>query len=380
MVDVTFESVSKRFGQVEVIPELDLTLKSCEFTVLLGPSGCGKTTLLRMVAGLEYPSTGTIRIGEKEVTDLKPSARDIAMVFQSYALYPHLSVADNLAFPLRVQRVSKAERAHRSAGVAEVLGLTELMDRKPRQLSGGQRQRVALGRAMVREPGVFLFDEPLSNLDASMREEMRSELIRFHKHHGKTMIYVTHDQVEAMTMAQRIVVMKDGIIQQIGTAREVYQNPTNTFVARFIGSPGMNLLNFTADEKLHAGGSPITCLAGYNPPDRDAVTIGFRPEDVAFEPIEGPAIRFSVRVIELQPLGASVLVDLETIGSRPLRLIAQTAWREPMPVPEQEVTVFIPADRIRYFDAANAKCGQSKVNLPLPHRGGPLPCPGSTGY
>ncbi|WP_029350324.1 ABC transporter ATP-binding protein [Bosea sp. 117] len=351
MADVNFRRVSKSFGATQVIPELDLTIRSGEFTVLLGPSGCGKTTLLRMIAGLEDPTTGTISIGPREVTHLRPSERDIAMVFQSYALYPHLSVADNLGFPLRVKGVAKAERARQVEKVARTLGLDALLDRKPRQLSGGQRQRVALGRAMVREPDVFLFDEPLSNLDASMREEMRSELIRFHGQQKKTVVYVTHDQVEAMTMAQRIVIMRGGVIQQIGSARDVYKHPANTFVARFIGSPGMNLLDLDrAGPAIAIGGAPAEPTGGYAPPAGERLILGCRPEDIRIEPSDEPGIRFPATVLALQPLGASLLVDLETAGGAE-RLVVLTAWREPMPEPGRSVTLFAPADRLRYFDA-----------------------------
>jgi ABC-type sugar transport system ATPase subunit len=349
MADVRFRSVEKSFGATQVIPELDLTIHSGEFTVLLGPSGCGKTTLLRMVAGLEDPTGGQISIGSRNVTQLRPSERDIAMVFQSYALYPHLSVADNLAFPLRVQGIPKNERARQVNHVSALLGLDTLLERKPRQLSGGQRQRVALGRAMVREPAVFLFDEPLSNLDASMREEMRSELIRFHEQQKKTVIYVTHDQVEAMTMAQRIVIMRGGVIQQIGTARDVYKTPANAFVARFIGSPGMNLLDLErTGHTVTVGGAPADVSEGYAPPAGDKVTIGCRPEDISLDASNEPGIRFPAIVIALQPLGASLLVDLQTAGGQ-VRLVAITAWREPMPELGRSISLFAPADRLSFF-------------------------------
>ncbi|WP_092866457.1 ABC transporter ATP-binding protein [Hyphomicrobium facile] len=351
MADVSLRRVSKSFGATDVIPELDLVIRSGEFTVLLGPSGCGKTTLLRMVAGLEDPSNGEIFIGDRAVTRLRPSERDIAMVFQSYALYPHLTVGENLAFPLRVKGMPKAEREWQVARVSGLLGLAELLDRKPRQLSGGQRQRVALGRAMVREPDVFLFDEPLSNLDASMREEMRSELIRFHEQQKKTVIYVTHDQVEAMTMAQRIVIMCKGVIQQIGTAREVYKTPANTFVARFIGSPGMNLLDLKRDGAgITVGGAQADVSAGCVLPNDPNFILGCRPEDIQLEASGGEGIRFPATVVALQPLGASLLVDLETDGGK-VRLVAVTAWREPMPEPGSVISLFAPASSISMFDA-----------------------------
>ncbi|WP_045836237.1 ABC transporter ATP-binding protein [Hyphomicrobium sp. 99] len=351
MADVSLRRVSKSFGATDVIPELDLVIRSGEFTVLLGPSGCGKTTLLRMVAGLEDPSHGEIFIGDRAVTSLRPSERDIAMVFQSYALYPHLTVGENLAFPLRVKGMPKVERERQVARVSGLLGLADLLDRKPRQLSGGQRQRVALGRAMVREPDVFLFDEPLSNLDASMREEMRSELIRFHEQQKKTVIYVTHDQVEAMTMAQRIVIMRKGVIQQIGTAREVYKTPANTFVARFIGSPGMNLLDLKRDGAgITVGGALADVSAGCVLPTSPKFVLGCRPEDIRLEASDGEGIRFPATVVALQPLGASLLVDLETVGGK-VRLVAVTAWREPMPEPGSVISLFAPASSISMFDA-----------------------------
>ncbi len=351
MADVSLRRVSKSFGATDVIPELDLVIRSGEFTVLLGPSGCGKTTLLRMVAGLEDPSHGEIFIGDRAVTRLRPSERDIAMVFQSYALYPHLTVGENLGFPLRVKGMPKAERERQVARVSGLLGLAELLDRKPRQLSGGQRQRVALGRAMVREPDVFLFDEPLSNLDASMREEMRSELIRFHEQQKKTVIYVTHDQVEAMTMAQRIVIMRKGVIQQIGTAREVYKTPANTFVARFIGSPGMNLLDLKrGGAGITVGGALADVSAGCVFPNDPNFILGCRPEDIKLDALGGEGIRFPATVVALQPLGASLLVDLETVGGN-VRLVAVTAWREPMPEPGNVISLLAPASSISVFDA-----------------------------
>jgi len=351
MADVTFRRVSKSFGPTHVIPQLDLLIRSGEFTVLLGPSGCGKTTLLRMVAGLEDPSDGEILIGNRDVTNLRPSERDIAMVFQSYALYPHLTVGENLEFPLRVKGVPKAERRAQVQRVSTLLGLATLLDRKPRALSGGQRQRVALGRAMVREPDVFLFDEPLSNLDASMREEMRSELIHFHEQQKKTVIYVTHDQVEAMTMAQRIVIMRAGVIQQIGTARDVYKAPANTFVARFIGSPGMNLLDLEQlGSRVTVGGAVANISPGCHLPTGPNYTLGCRPEDIKLETSSGAGVRFEATVVALQPLGASLLVDLETAGGK-VRLVVITAWRDPLPQPGSEITLFAPADSLCLFDA-----------------------------
>ncbi len=349
MADVSFRRVTKNFGSVTVIPELDLTINSGEFTVLLGPSGCGKTTLLRMVAGLETPTLGEIWIDSREVTDLRPSERDIAMVFQSYALYPHLTVADNLGFPLRVQGMSQAERQRQVERVSSLLGLGGLLERKPRQLSGGQRQRVALGRAMVREPAVFLFDEPLSNLDASMREEMRSELIRFHEQQKKTVIYVTHDQVEAMTMAQRIVIMRDGIIQQIGSPKAIYREPANTFVARFIGSPGMNLLDVkVGGGGLTVGGAKAEVAGNVAVPQGPNFVLGCRPEDIRIADVDEAGVSFPATVISLQPLGASVLVDLQTSDAG-TRLVATAAWDEKLPKPGERINAYAPINRVSWF-------------------------------
>ena len=239
---VAFEDVSKTFGQVHAVNHLNLQVEKGQFLVLLGPSGCGKTTSLRMLAGLERISSGTIRIGDKVVNELPPRARNVAMVFQSYALYPHLSVYDNLAYPLRIRGLPKASIGPRVREVAALLRIEELLERRPKQLSGGQRQRVALGRAIVRHPAVFLMDEPLSNLDAQLRVHTRGELKRLQRELGVTTIYVTHDQAEAMTLADRVAIMRDGVLQQVGPPREIYDRPANRFVGGFLGSPGMNFL------------------------------------------------------------------------------------------------------------------------------------------
>lgn len=248
MANVSLNNVVKRYGQVEIIHDIDLEVRDGEFLVLVGPSGCGKSTLLRMIAGLEEISDGTISIDDKIVNDVPASQRNLSMVFQSYALYPHMNVRKNLAFGLGNQKMPKSEVARRVEGAAKILQIEALMDRKPRQLSGGQKQRVAIGRAIVREPQLFLFDEPLSNLDAELRVQMRVELAGLYQRLGTTMIYVTHDQVEAMTMASRIVVLRDGNIEQIGTPFELYNYPTNKFVATFIGSPKMNIFDGKAED------------------------------------------------------------------------------------------------------------------------------------
>ncbi|MHA7888058.1 ABC transporter ATP-binding protein [Roseicyclus sp.] len=259
---ITLDKVRKAFGDVEVIPPLDLTIEDGEFVVFVGPSGCGKSTLLRLIAGLEDVSGGEIRIDGQDATMVPPAKRGLAMVFQSYALYPHMSVRKNIAFPLRMAGLDRAEQDRRVAAAAEVLNLTDYLDRRPGQLSGGQRQRVAIGRAIVREPAAFLFDEPLSNLDAALRVGMRLEISELHKRLKTTMIYVTHDQVEAMTMADKIVVLRAGNIEQVGSPLELYRNPRNLFVAGFIGSPKMNL------------------ITGSVAAQHDATTIGIRPEHI----------------------------------------------------------------------------------------------------
>jgi len=263
MGHITLDKVSKSFAEVEVIPPLDLTIEDGEFVVFVGPSGCGKSTLLRLIAGLEDVTSGEICIDGEEATSVPPAKRGLAMVFQSYALYPHMSVRKNIAFPLRMAGMDQAERDRRVNAAADVLNLTDYLDRRPGQLSGGQRQRVAIGRAIVREPAAFLFDEPLSNLDAALRVGMRLEISELHKRLKTTMIYVTHDQVEAMTMADKIVVLRAGNIEQVGSPLELYRNPRNLFVAGFIGSPKMNLIN-----------GQIASAHG-------AATIGIRPEHVA---------------------------------------------------------------------------------------------------
>ena len=248
MASVTIEGVRKSYGSVEVLHGVDVTIDEGEFVVLVGPSGCGKSTLLRMLAGLEHITAGQIRIGERVVNDLAPKERDIAMVFQNYALYPHLTVAENMGFSLMLAGAKRAAIAEKVRPAAEILGLAHLLDRYPRMLSGGQRQRVAMGRAIVRDPQVFLFDEPLSNLDAKLRVTMRSEIKNLHQRLQTTTVYVTHDQIEAMTMADKIVVMHDGIVEQIGAPLELYDRPDNLFVAGFIGSPAMNMIPGTLEE------------------------------------------------------------------------------------------------------------------------------------
>ena len=280
MAEIELSRVSKSFGQAQAIRDVSLSIEAGEFIVLVGPSGCGKSTLLRIIAGLEDVTSGRITIGGKVVNHMPAKERDLAMVFQSYALYPHMKVRDNMSFALRLSGVPKAERHRRVADAAEILGLTDLLDRLPRELSGGQRQRVAMGRAIVRNPRAFLFDEPLSNLDAKLRVRMRGEIKALHQRLGRTTIYVTHDQTEAMTMADRIVVLRDGAVEQVGAPLDLYENPANVFVAGFIGSPEMNLFPATVTEDgaraRIAGGAELP-LPHRLAPGR-AVTYGIRPQ------------------------------------------------------------------------------------------------------
>src|ERR671922_1311189 len=284
MASVTYEHVTKTFGDAPAVKDFMLDIQDGEFMVLVGPSGCGKSTALRMLAGLEKVSDGRILIGDRVVNNVAPQSRDIAMVFQSYALYPHMTVYDNLAFGLRNQKVPKKDIDRRVRRAAEILDLDPLIKRKPKQLSGGQRQRVALGRAIVREPAAFLMDEPLSNLDAKLRVQTRAEILRIQKRLGTTTVYVTHDQVEAMTMGDRIAVMRDGILQQVGPPPELYERPVNKFVAAFIGSPAMNFAIVRAEDGQLKMGSARVELTGApakaadSRPDGAQVLIGFRPE------------------------------------------------------------------------------------------------------
>ncbi len=320
---VSFQKVSKRFGNVVAVDALDLDVPNGEMLVLLGPSGCGKTTSLRMLAGLESISDGTIRIGETVVNALPPRARDIAMVFQSYALYAHLSVYENLAYPLRVRKLSKAEIDARVREVAQVVQISELLERKPRALSGGQRQRVALGRAIIRRPSVFLMDEPLSNLDAKLRLHTRGELKRFQRELATTTIYVTHDQAEAMTLADRVAIMSGGLLQQVGPPKEVYARPGNAFVAGFLGSPPMNLLTTTISSR---DGEPVLLVGDRAIPARGSladrlqrvvnsegkVQFGLRPEDVHLG-LEGDATATG-EVFVVEDLGNERLITLDPGG------------------------------------------------------------------
>ncbi|MCR8723303.1 ABC transporter ATP-binding protein [Frigidibacter sp. ROC022] len=309
MATVSLNKLTKRYGKTEVLHGIDLDIADGEFVVLVGPSGCGKSTTLRMIAGLEDVSDGTVEIGGRVVNRVEPKDRDIAMVFQNYAIYPHMSVRRNIGFGLKTAKISKEEKAKRIEATAETLGMTQYLDRKPSALSGGQRQRVAIGRAMVRQPSVFLFDEPLSNLDAQLRTQTRIEIKKLHQRLGTTVIFVTHDQVEAMTLADRIVIMKDGAIMQIGTPSEVYHSPANTFVARFIGAPSMNLLPASGD------GSNLRLASGAAIPGsaRGDVLVGIRPEDL--HPGDPASAPMQGKVILAEPLGAETLLYVDVAGA-----------------------------------------------------------------
>lgn len=337
MAAVTLSGLKKSYGTTEVLTGVDLEVTDGEYVVLVGPSGCGKSTLLRCIAGLEDITAGDLHIGERRANDLGPRERDVAMVFQSYALYPHMTVAQNMGFALKVARRPKDEIRAAVAEVAEMLDLTHLLERKPAQLSGGQRQRVAMGRAIVRRPAVFLFDEPLSNLDAALRHHMRVELKRLHRRLGTTVFHVTHDQVEALTLADRILVLNAGVVQQVGTPRELFDRPANTFVARFIGSPSMAL--------LPALGRGVDCVLegveGALPISAEGpFTLGVRPTDVSLG--EGP---LQGRVDVVESLGAEALVHLE-LGDG-VSLVAQVA--EPCRLAAGD-TVALRFDVVHRFD------------------------------
>ena len=295
MSGVTLDKISKNYGTVQVIHGVDLQIEEGEFCVFVGPSGCGKSTLLRMIAGLEETKIGSIKIGKRDVTHLDPAERGVAMVFQTYALYPHMTVKDNMSFGLRMNKIPKDEIRQKVDEASRILKLEDYLDRKPKALSGGQRQRVAIGRAIVRGPEVFLFDEPLSNLDAELRVEMRVEIARLHKELGSTMVYVTHDQVEAMTMADKIVVLRDGIIEQVGAPLDLYGNPDNRFVAGFIGSPAMNFFKAKTSNKT-VSVPALQDEVGIEvslPPDGTNVELGIRPEHLRLDP-EGDQFRLEL--------------------------------------------------------------------------------------
>jgi len=354
MADVRLTGVSKRFGTTEVLKGIDLEIADGEFVVFVGPSGCGKSTLLRTIAGLEEATGGEIVIAGRTVNDLSPSERGIAMVFQSYALYPHMSVYENMAFGLKLAKADKAEIDRRVRAAAETLNIADYLDRKPKALSGGQRQRVAIGRAIVREPAVFLFDEPLSNLDAALRVRMRYEFASLHERLGTTMIYVTHDQVEAMTLADRIVVLNGGVIEQVGAPMELYERPCNLFVAEFIGSPKMNLVpaEFVA---ATAQGATVRTAAGdvlavavdvSGARPGDAVTLGVRPEHLALDGAGGVA----ARVTFAETLGHATFAYADYGGTA---LTVQLPG-DLRPAAGDTLRLSVPAGQAHLFDAFGA--------------------------
>ena len=358
MATLKFNNICKVYGKDTVaVKDFNLEVKNHEFIVFVGPSGCGKSTTLRMLAGLEEISSGELYIDDVLINDVQPKKRDIAMVFQSYALYPHMTVYENMAFALKIRKIPKAEIDERVKEVASILGLTEYLNRKPKALSGGQCQRVALGRAIVRRPKVFLMDEPLSNLDAKLRVTMREEIIRIHEKVGATTIYVTHDQTEAMTMASRIVIMKTGIVQQIGTPKEVYSYPANTFVAQFIGSPSMNLFNGSYDSGKFTfdGTNSITIdipkehqekLKDYS---GKQLIVGIRPEDISLDPAmlkkySHDTISIDSQVVEL--LGHDLVIYSDVDGQK---IIVKTLADYDIKA-HQDVKVAICMNKIHYFD------------------------------
>ncbi|MBM3490741.1 MAG: sn-glycerol-3-phosphate ABC transporter ATP-binding protein UgpC [Alphaproteobacteria bacterium] len=360
MAGVSIRQVNKLYdGAVHAVKDVSLEIHDKEFVVLVGPSGCGKTTTLRMVAGLESITSGEVLIGDTVVNELPPMDRDIAMVFQNYALYPHMSVFDNMAFGLKMRKFARAEIQARVKQAADILGIHELLHRKPRQLSGGQRQRVALGRAIVRHPQVFLFDEPLSNLDAKLRVQMRVELKKLHERLGTTAIYVTHDQVEAMTLGDRVVVMKDGLVQQVGEPLELYNAPANRFVAGFLGSPAMNFVEVRLAERggaLWAEGDGLRIQPLPEQAGRLArlnggrATLGVRPEDLRIANGSDPeGLCFEADIEVIEKLGAQILLDTRA-GSHTIVASVEPTVRARV---HDRLRLAINPDRLHFFDAAN---------------------------
>ena len=361
MATVEMKNLTKVYsGGVKAVDKANVTVNDREFVVLVGPSGCGKTTTLRMIAGLEEITEGDLYIDGKLMNDVAPKDRDIAMVFQNYALYPHMTVYNNMAFGLKIRKYPKAEIEQRVHEAAQILDIEELLERRPKALSGGQRQRVAVGRAIVRKPKVFLFDEPLSNLDAKLRVQMRAELSALHNRLQSTMIYVTHDQVEAMTMGDKIVVMKDGLIQQIGAPLELYNNPVNRFVAGFIGSPPMNIMSVEISEQggdivADEGSFKIT-MSGklgdiLKPYVGKSIFMGLRPEDLVFSEQAAKENNISAKVEVIEPLGAEIHLYVSTAEHQ---IIVRTPPRRDFQVDEQ-INLTPDINRIQFFDTETEK-------------------------
>jgi multiple sugar transport system ATP-binding protein len=350
MASVSFEHLTKRFGdEVPAVNDLNLEIPDGEFMVLVGPSGCGKTTALRCLAGLEEVTEGRLRIGDRIVNRVQSKDRNIAMVFQSYALYPHMTVFDNLAFSLSLLKTPKEEIKRRVEQAATILDLSHLLDRKPKALSGGQRQRVALGRAIVREPDVFLMDEPLSNLDAKLRVQTRAEILRLQKRLATTTIYVTHDQVEAMTMGDRIAVMRHGVLQQVGEPRELYERPVNVFVAAFIGSPAMNFARATVEDSSLAIGSARIPLprAGHHLSGGSDVIVGFRPEDFTIaDGANGALVRIPASVDVVEYLGHEELVHGQALDTEIVALLSS----ERSVAAGDRLDLALPLEKLHLFD------------------------------
>ncbi len=348
MATVTLENIFKSFGNTEVVKGINMEIEDGEFVVLVGPSGCGKTTTLRMVAGLESITKGNLYIGDEIVNDKAPKDRDIAMVFQNYALYAHMTVYNNIAFGLKLRKVPKQELRSRVEEAARAVGMTEYLNRKPKELSGGQRQRVALARAIVRQPGVYLFDEPLSNLDAKLRVQMRMEIARLQRTLGTTTIYVTHDQVEAMTMADRIAVMHNGVLQQFGEPMELYHKPANIFVAGFIGSPSMNFITgrSNAEGVFSNKAGTVTFNLTHADLSKKELTIGIRPEGIHLDNVPGSSnVKGTVLTVEL--MGSESIVYFDCGGSEYIARIASMVGLEP----GSEVNFHFDTSRLHYFDS-----------------------------
>lgn len=357
MAILQLEQIKKNYQLTEVIHGIDINIDNGEFIVIVGPSGCGKSTLLRMIAGLEDISSGTMRIDGNIINNLSPKNRDIAMVFQNYALYPHMSVYDNMAYGLKMRKKSKAEILKRVNKAAELLELSHLLKRKPRELSGGQRQRVAMGRAIVRQPALFLFDEPLSNLDAKLRVQMRLEIRRLQKQLGTTSIYVTHDQVEAMTLADRLIVLNKGYAEQIGSPISIYEKPATVFVAGFIGSPAMNFLNATVtDNGLSLeieGGSTIHLLHPKALTVGEHITVGIRPEHIHCTPVEQDDNSLPFIVDYIETLGADTLVYGHLPNNNTLITVRLAGHQRPETGHQLHVT--LASEQLHLFDASNGK-------------------------